>query len=164
MDEPSIQANTREEAIDLALGFARENRLLKAENHWLKEQFHLLRHLKFGASSEQISPEQQALIFNELEVLADPLAAEPTAETATRRRTKAKGHREAQFADLEIVEIPYRLSEDEMICPNCAGRSKRWAKKFARSSTLFRRMCEPSITTVTNIPAAIASGRRCPIP
>lgn len=94
---------------------------LEAKVEWFEEQHRLALHRQFGPSSEQTPLGQEALLFNEAEACAQPQAAEPTVETITYTRRKTKGHREAQLADLKVEEIPYRLSEEEQICPQCEG-------------------------------------------
>jgi transposase len=115
-----IQA-TRDELVDTCVQQAEKIGHLEAENQWLKEQFRLARHRQFGPSSEQTSPEQQALVFNEAEAEAVPTAPEPTVETITYQRRKTKGQREARLKHLPVETIEHRLSADEQICTCCGG-------------------------------------------
>src|ERR1019366_658404 len=105
---PKIADKTREELLKAAPGelpatsqaIISQIEQLETENEWLREQFRLAKHRQFGPSSEQTPVGQEALIFNEAEAVADPQLPEPTVETITYNRRKAKGHREAQLADL----------------------------------------------------------------
>jgi len=103
---------------------------LNTKVQWYEEQIRLAAHRRFAPSSEQTPVGQQALVFNEAEAVADPdvpepdipeTTAEPAPETATRRK-KAKGHREAQLANLEIREVEYPLPEAERICQCCQNQ------------------------------------------
>jgi transposase len=91
---------------------------LTAKLQWFEEQFRLNRHRQFGASSEQINPEQQQL-FNEAEVEVKAPSVEPTMEEITYRRRKQAGKREAQLKDLPVVVIEYRLPPEEQTCKCC---------------------------------------------
>lgn len=116
-----IAKKSHEELFETAQKLEAENLELKAENQWLKEQFQLAKHRQFGASSEKTPPGQEALLFNEVEVCAEPAIPEPPIEVATYTRKKTKGHREAQLANLPVTEIEHELAEDEKVCPQCEG-------------------------------------------
>jgi transposase len=94
---------------------------LEAKIAWFEEQNRLHLHRKFGASSEKTPLGQEALLFNEAEAVAEPALPEPTVEEITYTRRKAKGHREAQLANLPVEDVYHRLPEDELICPQCDG-------------------------------------------
>lgn len=98
---------------------------LKVKIAWYEEQHRLSRLRRFGSSSEQTSPEQQALIFNEAEAVADAEAAEETQaeETITynRRKNKAKGLRADQLAGLPTETIEYTLPPEEQVCSCCSN-------------------------------------------
>lgn len=88
----------------------------------LKEQLALKNRKIFGASSEKTLPEQEIMIFNEAEQAAKPNLPEPTIETITyQRRGKTKGQREIDLSVLPTEERDYRLTEEERVCPECAG-------------------------------------------
>lgn len=101
------------------------NRQLEEEIRWLKEQFLLARHKRFGASSERIlnDASQGELLFNEAETVVDsPQEESIEKESITyTRRTKSVGHRQEMLADLATETIDYRLPEDERDCPCCGG-------------------------------------------
>jgi len=86
----------------------------------LEELLRLANHRQFGVSSERIH-EGQMLLFNEVEAEAVSATPEPTIETITHKRRKAKGHREAILADLPEEIIEYRIPENEQICSCCHG-------------------------------------------
>lgn len=95
--------------------------LLEAEIRWLKEQVRLAQRKIFGTSSEKSSAEQQEQIFNEAEVMSEPIP-EPTVEAITYKRRKAKGHREAQIQNLEVIILPpHCLAKEDQICGCCGG-------------------------------------------
>jgi transposase len=81
----------------------------------LMEQFRLSQHRQFGVSSEKTNPDQLQL-FNEAEVEALALLAEPTIETIIYKRRKQIGHRETMLENLPIETIEYRLSDEEKVC------------------------------------------------
>jgi len=90
---------------------------------WYEEQIRLANHRRFGTSSEHAPVGQFALSFNEAEVTADPAVSEPDIEeVVTSRRKKTKGHRDRQLAQLEVREIEYPLSEDQMLCECCGEK------------------------------------------
>lgn len=97
-----------------------QNAELTALLKWFKEQFRLSQHRQFGTSSERSNPEQLQL-FNEAEVEAQPLLAEPTIEKITYERRKRSGHREASLKDLPVETVEYRLPEEEQVCSCCGG-------------------------------------------
>lgn len=97
-----------------------EKAKLAARIQWLEEQFLLSQKRRFGASSEKTSADQLSL-FNEAEVEAQPLLAEPTVEKITYERRKQRGHREAMLKDLPVETIEYRLPAEEQVCSCCGG-------------------------------------------
>jgi transposase len=97
-----------------------ENGTLKAKVAWFEEQHRLALQRKFGASSEKTDP-NQAVLFDEAEVLAEPSAVEPTLEEITYKRRKAVGKRDEQLADLPEITVPYTLPLEEQVCPCCQG-------------------------------------------
>ena len=96
------------------------NAELEAKVEWFMEQFNLLRHRKFGPSSEKTRDlKEQPFLFNEAEKESDPNLKEPTVETITYKRKKQKGHREDMVKDLPVEIVEYRLPPEEQICPEC---------------------------------------------
>lgn len=94
---------------------------LEAKLKWFEEQFRLLQHKRFGASSEKTLPGQLEL-FNEIEKEANPELPEPVLESITyQRRRKKRGHREAMLENLPVETIEYRLPTEEQVCSCCGG-------------------------------------------
>lgn len=144
-----------------------QNAELTAKLRWFEEQFHLARHRQFGASSERTLPEQ-SLLFNEAEAEASPMAAEPTLETITYRRRKARGRREALLQELPVETVHHGLSEAEQVCPACGGPLHEMSTEIRRELRILPaqakivehvrhiygcRHCEREETTTPVIPA-----------
>jgi transposase len=94
-----------------------QNEQLASRLHWFEEQFHLLRHKRFGKSSERTVPEQRSL-FNEAEITAEQEPA-PEAELETITYERKKRGRKPLPEDLPKERIEYELPEEEQYCPNC---------------------------------------------
>lgn len=94
---------------------------LEAENQWLKEQFRLAQRRQFGTSRETTSPEQPALLFNEVEAAAAPALPEPTVETITVTRRKTTGQRALRLKELPVETVTHRLPAEEQTCACCGG-------------------------------------------
>lgn len=97
---------------------------LQARIAFFEEQFRLLKHKQFGASSE--TTVAQALLFNEAELAQDSAAAqadtEVDAETQTvAAHTRAKRGRKGLPDSLPTQRIEYTLPVEEQICPCCHG-------------------------------------------
>ncbi|MBE3574955.1 MAG: transposase [Firmicutes bacterium] len=110
-----------------------QNAELTAKLRWFEEQFHLARHRQFGASSERTVLGEQPLLFNEAEaeVAQAPATPEPTLETITYRRRKARSRREALLQNLPVETLHHRLPEAEQICPVCGGPFLEERRQFA---------------------------------
>jgi transposase len=94
---------------------------LEAKLQWFEEQFRLMQHKRFGASSEKALPGQLEL-FNEVENESNPDLPEPVLESIIyQRRRKKRGHREAMLENLPVETIEYRLPEEEQVCTCCGG-------------------------------------------
>ena len=106
-----------------------ENRLLKSKYANLLEQVRLLKHQRFGASSEKYAADQQDL-FNEAETEADdPDAAQESdawlddqvatviGSTDSSPATQAKRGRKALPAELPRIEVIHDLPLDQRHCP-----------------------------------------------
>jgi transposase len=95
---------------------------LSAKLKWYEEQFRLAQKKRFGASSEQSSPDQLELnLFNEAEVLATAAGEEPPMEQVTYERRKTSGKREEDLSKLPVETITYTLEEGEQVCTCCGG-------------------------------------------
>ena len=86
----------------------------------LEEKLRLAAKRQFTPSSEKLSSEQLALLFNELEATADPEAPEPEVETVTYTRRRG-GQRTLDIGSLRTEEIHYTLPDEEKVCPQCEG-------------------------------------------
>jgi transposase len=94
---------------------------LETKLKWFEEQFRLMQHKRFGASSEKNLPGQLEL-FNEAEKESNPDLPEPVLESITyQRRRKKRGHREAMLENLPVETIEYRLPAEEQVCSCCGG-------------------------------------------
>lgn len=99
-----------------------QNAELTTKLNWFMEQFRLSKQHQYGASSERTDAEsRQLLLFNEAEVNAHPLLAEPKIETITYNRKKQQGQREKMLKDLPVETVEYRLASEEQVCSCCGG-------------------------------------------
>lgn len=106
------------------LCFSQQQQLaeLTTKLKWFEEHFRLGQHKQFGASSEKTKQESlHPSLFNELEVVAEPTAVEPTLEKITYHRRKQKGRREVQLENLPVETIEYRLPVEEQVCACCGN-------------------------------------------
>lgn len=110
-----------EELRQYATALEQQNAELTAKIHWLEEQFRLAQQRRYGASSERTPDEQVALVFDEVEVVADPTQEEPAYESVTVRRRKRLGQRDERLEELPVERIEHRLSDDEKTCAQCEG-------------------------------------------
>lgn len=140
----------RDELIGLISGLSAKNSELTAKNeeqgviihkqethieqleqrlHWLEGQFYLLRHKRFGASSERTVPGQRSL-FDEAEMIAEqePAKEEPEIETISYERKK-RG-RKALPAELPRERIEYELPEEEQCCSECGERMHKMGEEL----------------------------------
>jgi transposase len=122
METQTENSPTIEELQQKTMKQEQEIARLSAKLKWYEEQLLLAKSKRFGASSEQTHPDQMAMdLFNEAEAEADPQVPEPTVETITYQRKKKRGTREIKLASLPVETIEYRLTEEERVCPCCAG-------------------------------------------
>jgi transposase len=113
----------------------------KAENERLAEAIRLLKHQRFGRSSERSDPAQRGL-FNEAEVLSDaPPGDEDDIEVPAHQRRR--GGRRPLPDHLPRVEVVRDLDEHEKVCPNdpdhvlkCLGE-ERAERVIYRPAELF---------------------------
>jgi len=99
----------------------------------LTEQIRLLKHHRFGSSSEKISPDQMAL-FNEAELLdldnqdqADvPDAVSDEIEVPS--HTRKRGHRNSLPEDLPRVRVEHDIADEDKIC-DCGCAKKRMGEE-----------------------------------
>ena len=98
----------------------------KQKIQWLEEQFHLLQQKRFGVSSETgMIDDAQMSLFNEAEWTVDEAGddiPEPDmSKVAPPKRKKTKGGKDRMVSGLPKEVIDFRLSKEEMICPNCGS-------------------------------------------
>jgi len=106
---------------------------LSSKLSWYEEQYRLSRAQRFGPSSEQTAPFEQMTFFNEAESEASAFViAEPDfADVKIIRKGKQKGHKESITKPLPTETIEYRLSTEDMACPQC-GEMLHEMKKEVR--------------------------------
>ncbi len=94
---------------------------LEQQNEWLMEQFRLLRHNQFGATSEQSNPDQMDF-FNEAEAFCDLEVPEPElTEIKAHHRKKTRLTTDRLPDDIPVEIIEHILPEDERVCSECGG-------------------------------------------
>ena len=99
----------------------------------MMEEFKIAQQKRFGKSSEKNIAGQMSLddfnIFNEAEAASATDCEEPNlevvidnvnAEAAKKKKRKGKPSRK-DLSGLVVEEVEFKLSEDEMICPECGG-------------------------------------------
>ena len=111
--------NSKEELLDLVNKQAATIEQLQSKVRWFEEQFHLLRHKQFGASSER-SVQEQGELFNEAEVIGEAGPVEEKIRQTITYERKKPGRRPIP-KDLPIERIEYRIPEEERICACCGG-------------------------------------------
>lgn len=96
---------------------------LRAQVKWFMEQFRLIRHQRFCASSEQTDPGQMIFSFYDDEkptIDLEPVPPEQGKETITYERRKKPGHRDVMLKDLPVERTEHRLPEEELV-HSCGG-------------------------------------------
>lgn len=135
----------------------KQNEVLLAKLNWLEAQFRLSQQKKFGTSSEKTNPDQLALtLFNEIEMMSDSSAEEPTLETITYKRKKRSGQIEAMLENLPVETIHYRLSEEEQVCLCCGEKTHEMSTQIRRELKII-----PAQVEVVEHVQHIYSCRQC---
>src|SRR5690606_26485034 len=113
---------------------------LTAKLRWYEERLRIAQHRRFGSSSERTASEQEPLplLFDEAELISDPKVEEPTTETITYTRRKAKGKRDQDLEDLPVERIEYRLPEEERTCAECHGELHEMSAQLPSARNPFR--------------------------
>ena len=109
-------ADTLPNDVESLQALAREQQVLI---NALTEQVRLLKHQRFGASSEKTSADQFAL-FNEAELIdvESDQDEEGTAETQSiSGHARKRGHRNTLSEDLPRVEVVHDLPNEDKVCP-----------------------------------------------
>lgn len=105
---------------------------LEALVKFYEEQFRLLKHKQFGASSEKTQIDGQVSLFDELENTADKKTPEPKIEQIIYSRKKREGKREEDLSNLPVETLEYTLSEDQQVCPECGDSLHTMSKETRR--------------------------------
>ena len=94
------------------------NEQLSSMLRLFEEQLKLLRHKRFGKSSERTVPEQRRL-FNEAEMIAadEPVKESAESEIQTITYERKNAGRKPLPSDLPRERIEYELPEQEQSCP-----------------------------------------------
>ena len=109
----------------------------------LMEAIRLSRQKRFGSSSEKTDDdgfEQLSLLFNEAEVYADEEAdAEANSVTVAshNRRKKHEYTLENLPEDIPVEVVEHRLSEEELVCPECGDVMVEIGKEVTRKLKLI---------------------------
>lgn len=107
---------------------------LSSKLSWYEEQYRLSRAQRFGPSSEQTAPFEQMSFFNEAEsessafVISEPALDEVKAV----RKSKQKGHKDKITKPLPTETIEYRLSAEDMTCPQCGEMLHEMKKEIRK--------------------------------
>lgn len=107
---------------------------LKKLNEWYIEQLKLRQKEKFGVSSEKTDENQMTLfdLFNEAEILRQPIAPEPDEEILVSAYKKSKSRRNSKLDTLPVETIHYELPESERICEICGSVLTEMKKEIRR--------------------------------
>lgn len=144
-----LQQQTKKQAEQIAA--------LSAKLKWYEDQLQLAQQKRFGASSERTHPDQLALdLFNEAEAEANSALPEPTVEEITYKRKKKVGARTAKLDALPVEMVEYRLSEEEQVCPCCAGKLHEMSIEVRRELKII-----PAEVKVVEHKRHVYACRRC---
>lgn len=116
---------------------------LEELNAWYIEQFKLRQQKKFGASSEKADQDQISIadafsdLFNEAEVLKEPIVIEPDQNTVLPEVKKKKAKRGSKFDTLPVDPIKYKLSEEEQVCAICGSPLTKMKKEIRKELVII---------------------------
>ena len=153
-----IQLNNRIEELE-ALAKKQNERIkeLEALVKYYEEQLRLKVKKQFGPSSEKTKNQEETQgVFNEVEDESNKKVKEPSLEDITQKGKKRVGKREEDLASLPVVEIEYKLPEDEMVCPECGGPLHQMSKEIRREIDII-----PAQVRIINHVQYIYSCRAC---
>lgn len=152
-----IASLSRSELESKFLHLSLEVESLSAKLSWYEEQYKLSRAQRFGPSSEQTTFDQLSF-FNEAESESSVFsAAEPTLdEVKVISKKKPKGRKLSITANLPCTIIEYKLSEEDMACPQCDGILHVMKKEIHRELTVI-----PAQVNVTEKVRHIYACRNC---
>ena len=151
------RAELEQNIVDLTTEIESQKQKIK----WLEEQFRLSRQQRFGSSSEQgIIDNDQISLFNEAEWTVDGAGEdfpEPDlAKVAPPKKKKTKGGKERMVSGLPKEIINFRLTEEQMDCPNC-GEKLTEVKKTIRKELVVI----PAQVKVNEYHDAVYTCRNC---
>lgn len=152
-----IASLTRAELETQFLNLSMKVESLSAKLSWYEEQYKLSRAHRFGPSSEQ-TPFDQLSFFNEAESEASLfIAPEPTLEEVkVPSKKKPKGRKQSITDNLPCTTIEYRLSQEDMECPQCGELLHEMKKEIHRELTVI-----PAQVNVTERVRYIYACRNC---
>jgi len=131
---------------------------LRKLNDWYLEQFKLKQKEKFGKSSEKADPNQLDFldIFNEAEIIKEPIVIEPELETVVKEHTRKKSKKGKALENLETKQVHYDLADEEKICDVC-GEALTEMKTETRKELVIK----PAETYVVEHITHVYSCRNC---
>lgn len=135
---------------------------LEKLNAWYIEQLKLRQQKKFGASSEKADQNQISIIdafsdlFNEAEVLKQPIAVEPDQDMVIPEHKRKKSKRGAKFDTLPVETIEYKLSEEEKVCATCGSPLTEMKKEIRKELVII-----PAKVKVVEHVTYVYSCRKC---
>lgn len=148
---------TRQEVEEYALKAAEQSVLNEAEaDHW-RELYQREVNRKYGRSRDTADIDYAQLsFFNEAEAEADPAVPEPTAQEIKGKPKKSRKKKGHQKKALPVHVTEYRLSGDEMNCPNC-GSELHEMKKIIHEEIIV----EPARFHIERTVTHVYSCRNC---
>ena len=116
---------------------------LEKLNKWYIEQLKLRQQKKFGVSSEKADQNQVSIadafsdLFNEAEVLKEPIAVEPDQSTVIPEYKRKRSKRGSKFDTLPVKTIEYKLSEEEKVCATCGSPLTEMKKEIRKELVII---------------------------
>ena len=136
MKNVEINSKTPQETITISReeynNLIAQNKELSQKIQWLMETITLNNKKMFGSSSEKTVEEESAQlsIFNEAEETANIKRPEPELEEVKTHYRRKRTKQDRLPADLPVEIIEYRLTEDELDCPNCGEQLHEMGKEI----------------------------------
>ena len=164
----ALKSKIKEQAEKIALQekeiAKNEEKLASLEklNQWYIEQFKLRQQKKFGASSEKANQDQISIadafsdLFNEAEVLKQPIVVEPDQDMVIPEHKRKKAKRGSKFDTLPVETIEYKLSDEEKVCANCGAPLTEMKKETRKELVIV-----PAQVKVIKHVTYIYSCRKC---
>src|SRR5665648_876701 len=152
-----LSSLTKTELEAKVLQLSMEVESLSMKLSWYEEQYKLSRAQRFGPSSEQI-PFDQLSFFNEAESEASAFTVpEPTfEEVKVPSKKKSKGRKQDITSGLPTITVEYRLSEEDLPCPQCGETLHEMKKEIHRELSVI-----PAQINVTEKVRYIYACRNC---